>query len=121
MPNGSESKKKKKNKNPEQSPYGARALGLIHLANHLAENDLDYIDDRYWEGFRTGILQVVGNISFGDTEVMVNADRILRKKPDWRKDPLKNGLLNGRRFALMMELHVDYPMEFGDWSDTPVG
>jgi len=116
MDNGSESKpKKKKKKNPEKGPYGNRALGLLHLANHMADGDLDYLNGRYWEGFRTGILQVVNNIAFGEVDIIVKADKTLRKKPDWKRDPLKNGLLNGRRFALMMELHVDYQMEFGEW------
>jgi hypothetical protein len=112
MPRGSVSKPK-----PPKFVPTDRTKALVHLANTISEISAEYIDLRYWEGFRTGLIQCAVQQDGVATEIdqMVLAEKREFKKRRWEEDPLQNGILNGRRFALTYLLNLDFEMIFGAW------
>jgi len=95
----------------------ARTRAIKHLVSHFDSYDGTYIDKRYWEGFRVGLLQAVvaEEGSQSDLQKIVSSEKTIHTKKIWKSDPLQNGILNGRRFALMLLLKIDYKMLQGDW------
>ncbi|RKX48994.1 MAG: hypothetical protein DRP32_06055 [Thermotogae bacterium] len=64
-----------------------------------------------------GLLQAVvaEEGSQSDLQKIVSSEKTIHTKKIWKSDPLQNGILNGRRFALMLLLKIDYKMLQGDW------
>lgn len=110
-------KKRAPNKPKESYEDSVRTRALRHMATYLNGVDGHYINKRYWEGFRTGLLQAVVQEegSEGNLEKIKASTKTILKKKEWEKDPLQNGVLNGRRFALSYLLNIDYEMITGSW------
>lgn len=95
--------------------YDQKTENIIHLLSNLLPDEEDYVRERYLEGLRTGILQVITAIEIGDIDKLIKKTGTMSRNKSVPKDPIELGKVNGNKIGYSIFLDTHDPIGEPGW------